>query len=133
MLDSLKFWKHEEPAFMPNLGERSTGISEDFAGLGSFDFKEGITRPPALEPAGAATISAGMNAPQHPSAFNQPAAIGASQQNTEFQLISTKLDTIKALLDNVSARLARIEQMADEASKETVQPTNKPPTVRWNY
>ncbi|MDO8660605.1 MAG: hypothetical protein Q7K43_01830 [Candidatus Woesearchaeota archaeon] len=130
MLDSLKFWKHEEQPVMPNLGERP---SEDFEGIGSFDFNQGITKPPSLEPAGAATISTGMNAPAPPSAFAQPASLGTSQQNTELQLISTKLDTIKALLDNVSARLARIEQMADEASKETAQPTNKPPTVRWNY
>ncbi len=130
MLDKLKFWKQEEQVTMPNLGER-LGLTESFGGIGAFDFKEGLAKPPSLEPVGAATISSGINsgisAPQAPTSFGQ------SLQNTDAQLISAKLDTIKALLDNVSVRLARIEQMADDASREPAQPSNKSTAARWNY
>ena len=49
----------------------------------------------------------------------QPAfPAGPSSMDKDFQIIASKLDSIRAQLDLVNARLARLEQIAEEANKQ---------------
>lgn len=123
VFDKLKFWKKNEPSFAPpQLG--------DFGGEGPAPFevpgpKEGITKPPTMEPVGEPTFGAPT---LQPTGFAQPAP------QASIELISAKLDTLKVMMENISARLARLEQMAEEASKtEVVAPKRSQPQVRWEY
>jgi len=134
IFDKLKFWKKEEPSFAPpQLGEfggESFGAAPfEIPGLGP---KEGITRPPSLEPMGGFGSSQPFGAPTLQPAFSQQPV--APQSTAELQLVSAKLDTLRVMLENISARLARLEQMAQEASQpETTAPKRSQPQVRWEY
>ena len=107
MLDKLKFWKKEEemPSEYPRPSELSVqeqSAPMDMEHMGMPRPAPGITEPP-MEPS---VPSAAFPQPQ---AFQQ-AAMSSDQQ---LQLISSKLDTIKAQLETVLQRLERLERKDD--------------------
>ncbi len=98
-LDKLKFWKRKEVDFEKDLG---IGLSE--TALQSKDLglepETGLPREPSYEPTPSLT----------PSAFKEQAAQQAGPSSKDIELISSKLDTIKAMLENMNNRLAAIER-----------------------
>lgn len=67
--------------------------------------------PPLAEMPSAPSIEP-MQEQMQPRAFQQQQ--GWQQQNTDMQLISAKLDAIKALLDTLNQRVANLERIAGE-------------------
>lgn len=112
--DKLKFWKHEElPAFEPGRypGLESGSLPESFA-------------PPAgpelgmhedIGPAPLPPVRPQLAPVPAPGAFAQP--IQQADAQRDFQVVNAKLDTLKALLDNINAKLDRLEraQQAEES------------------
>jgi len=115
VMDKLKFWrKHEEPEIpepqMPSMepGATPPGMDQQAGGM-----------PPGMEHLGMPPSGPGINEPpaappeQHvPTAFaqlEQPAQQGMSTEQ-QLQLISSKLDTIKAQLETILQRLDRLER-----------------------
>ena len=113
LMDKLKFWKKEEemPAEFPRaaeFGAPEQHVPMDVAQMGMPRPMPGVTEPPA-EP----SFQPGF---QQPQAFAQAqqqqfAPVSAEQQ---LQLISSKLDTIKAQLETVLQRLDRLERKNEE-------------------
>jgi len=107
LMDKIKFWKKEE---MPP----EEGPPE-------------MTPPPMHAPAEQLGMppAAGITEPPHevPPAFPQPEAFQHAAQatqpqmshNQEMQLISSKLDTIKAQLETVLQRLERLEKKEESS------------------
>jgi hypothetical protein len=133
LLDRLKFWKREEPAEfelgrypgleaappaeLPGMAPPGgAGITEMPAGMPS-EIPGGMPAggpPPGMEDLGPTPIpplrgSAGQPVPSiiSPSMMPPP---GAAQPMGDMQLVNAKLDTLKALLDSINARLERMER-----------------------
>ncbi|MEA3515297.1 MAG: hypothetical protein U9R34_07490 [Nanoarchaeota archaeon] len=132
MFDKLKFWKNEEKEF--DFGESGLGeqgvpeFGKDERGFG----KEHESPAFGLEP-GLAPEQSFTEEPAIPPAYNQPAPVNeapaAFQQQGEnispdmlskdLQLISSKLDTIKAQIEHMNQRIINIEKKAyEEEQKE---------------
>jgi|GEM_PF-6835974 len=93
MLEKFKFWKHEE---MPHA-----------------EALPPIPNLPPMEPL----------APAQDPNFQQMAQISNRTSDKDLELISAKLDVLKAQLDNIMQRLERIERQSQD--KQEV------PRVRW--
>ena len=109
-----KFWKKEEaPPEMPmpqDLGPPDMGMPQEMKppgleGLGMPESAPGIDQPPLapMEP---------MPSAQPAFAQQQPAGMSTEQQ---LQLISSKLDTLKAQMDVVLQRLERMEHNKEQS------------------
>ena len=114
---------HNEPA---SFGDSATSASR----FGSSNFgppkESSFPQPsfPAGSPSSPQSYSGGFGTSQ---GFNSEKASSA-----DLQLISAKLDTLKVMLENLSARLAHIEQINAQEHVELTQ--GRPnPQVRWNY
>jgi hypothetical protein len=133
MFDKLKFWKHEDEfdfnssvnshmGSTPGLGD--TGMpQQDDLGLGEKSPFE-PNAPGAMS--GTDPFDANMPPPSnnfdtpHPSsntAYNkqQPQTSGT---NRDIELLSSKLDTIKALLSSLDQRMAHLERAAGTGKKQ---------------
>lgn len=82
MLEKFKFWKHEEPT-----GDLESFPAPDLSGP-----------PPSMPPL-----------PSEPSPFQQMAQL-SPQTNRDAELITAKLDVLKAQLDNIMQRLDHLER-----------------------
>lgn len=127
MFEFLKFWKKKEPE-MPDLGgdiappEAPSAFPERPAelgagrGLGLPSESPDMTRVPGED---FARPSAGLG-PEQPVAFREKEALerplppGAADSSKEFQLINAKLDTIKAGIDGLNARLDKLERKEEK-------------------
>jgi hypothetical protein len=111
LMDKLKFWKKEEemPSEFPKAAEFAPPEQQAPMGMEQMGMPRpmpGITEPPA---------EFGQQVPQ---AFPQPQSFSQQQQfapttEQQLQLISSKLDTIKAQLETVLQRLDRLERKED--------------------
>jgi hypothetical protein len=113
LLDKMSFWrkKPEEEFSLPPLEMAGT----DQPPLQPFTPERSpLAEPPPFTPSA-----------QH-SPFSQSST--ASPQDRDIQLVLAKLDTIKAQLDNLNERVARIERIA-EASEAAVQVPQQ--RARW--
>lgn len=113
-MDKLKFWKKEEemPSEYPRpaeFGSPEQHVPMDVAQMGMPRQMPGISEPPA-EPFAQQQFGA-----QSPQAFGQAQQQQFAPVSTEqqLQLISSKLDTIKAQLETVLQRLERLEKKED--------------------
>ena len=136
MFDKLKFWKKEEPEF--GLGE--SGFGEP--GVPGFEPKEamGLGKEPEASPFGqepgfgtepgaesAPSFSEGPTVPpaygqpppsEGPAAFQQQqGSMAPDMVSKDLQLISSKLDTIKAQLEHMNQRIINIEKKAYEEER----------------
>ena len=128
MFDKLKFWKNDEKEFdfgEPELGEQ--GVPE-FGKEGESSFGKTPESPAFGQEPGLAPEQLFTGEPAIPPAYNQPApgheAPGAFQQqggnispdmlSKDLQLISSKLDTIKAQIEHMNQRIINIEKKAYE-------------------
>ena len=136
MLDKLKFWKHEDEfdfssavdshmGSTPGLGDTGMPVQDDL-GLDEkspFD----VNAPGAMK--GTDPFGANMSAPSAPQSFDQPhpssnAAYNKQQQpqtsgsSRDIELLSSKLDTIKALLSSLDQRMAHLERAAGMDKKQ---------------
>jgi len=131
MLDFLKFWKKKEPA-MPDIGgdiappEAPASFPERPAELGK---KSDLGLPsespdltgPGIPGEDFARPSAGLG-PEQPVAFREkdalerpmPPGAAPADSGKEFQLINAKLDTIKAGIDGLNARLDKLERKEEK-------------------
>jgi hypothetical protein len=91
MLESFKFWKHEEPGQM---------------------------EPGSLEPIPGVDTS-GLVAPAE-NPFQQMSQL-TKTSDKDLELISAKLDVLKAQLDNIIQRLDRLEQKEQQNKVERVK------------
>lgn len=127
MLDFLKFWKKKEPSLpespditppeMPGLNSKPSGFgAEPDLGakpqdLGARPSGSDFPRPAAgLAPEqapGFRAREASLEMPSPPGAAEEPAA-------KDFQLINAKLDTIKAGIDHINARLDKLEKKEEK-------------------
>ena len=106
-MDKIFFWKHKEkPLETPH--ELGLGKEHDL-GLG---LKEEPLPPMPGQPS-----TPGVPPPSPPpsatSAFAQP----QQSIDKDIQLLSAKLDSLKAILDNINQRLANIERIAQESQQ----------------
>ena len=109
LMDKLKFWKKEEelpefprpPEFAPSEQQSPMQVEQ----MGMPRPVPGITEPP-ME--GQTSSPFAQPFPQ-PQAFQQQQFAGVSAEQ-QLQLISSKLDTIKAQLETVLQRLDRLEK-----------------------
>ncbi|MEM4247557.1 MAG: hypothetical protein QXR48_03850 [Candidatus Woesearchaeota archaeon] len=117
LLDKLKFWKKEEPAGFelgkyPALERGPAAEMPDMAMPPS----EGLTEMPSMEEVRLAPPAPfsemGRQAAPAPSAFApaMPAPSAALDMTREMQVVNAKLDTLKALLDGINAKLDRLER-----------------------
>ena len=127
MFDFLKFWKKKEPA-MPDFGditppEMPSSFPERPAELGTARSLGMPSESPDMAGPGFpgedfARPSAGLG-PEQPVAFREkdvlerPLPPGADSSK-DFQLINAKLDTIKAGIDHLNARLDKIERKEEK-------------------
>ena len=128
VLGKLAFWKKEED---PSLDMPNLGIPDD---LGAPD----IPRPSGIlggepESFGRSTnLTQDTQEPQRsPFSPLNVRPIHQVQQNSEPDMLSTKLDTIRVLLENISARLARLEQLSERPKIETISPGQQQSRQRW--
>jgi hypothetical protein len=109
LIGKLKFWKKEEemPSEFPRAAEYAQGeqhVPVDVAQMGMPRPVPGVTEPPSE-----------FGQPQTvPQAFPQPQSFAQQQfaptTEQQLQLISSKLDTIKAQLETILQRLERLEK-----------------------
>lgn len=106
LLDKLRFWKKEEPAGF-ELGKYPALERAPVAEMPGMAVppSEGLTEMPAMEevrPAPPAPF------PERPPAFAPTQAL--PDMAREMQVVNAKLDTLKVLLDNINAKIDRLEQ-----------------------
>jgi hypothetical protein len=115
MMDKLKFWKKEEemPAEFPRAAEFAPAEQHMPGGMEQMGMPRpipGLTEPPS-EDFGQQQFNV-----QAPRAFAQQQAqqqFSPVTTEQQLQLISSKLDTIKAQLETVLQRLDRLERKED--------------------
>lgn len=127
MFDFLKFWKKKGPDVagfddiappslpeMPSESgpERSTGMPGESSGFAGSDFPgPGFARPAGgLAPEQAPAF----RARETPLEMPQPPGAAADSSGRDFQLINAKLDSIKAGIDHIHARLDKIERKEEK-------------------
>ncbi len=119
MLDKLKFWKKHDTFDFDELTSSSANlpgsVPKDDLGLG-----------PSVMDSPSSSFGQKPRAqaarPSPPSFGQERAEPGSGVNKTEIELLSSKLDTIKALLQSLDQRVARIEQIAgaeQQKQKET--------------
>jgi len=111
LLDKMAFWKKkpEDDFSLPPLEMPGT----DMPPLQAFTPE----RSPLAEPP-----------PFTPSSTGSPFAQPSSSPDKDMQLIIAKLDTIKAQLDNLNERVARIERIAEASEAANQVPQQR---ARW--
>jgi len=132
MFEKLMFWKKEEPD-LGMLGEEAPMFGEEskFQGL---EPKDELGLPKEKEPTfGAAPPMPGIehteesafgaSQSERPEAFQpvqqqSPVSITPDMLSKDLQIISSKLDTVKAQLENMSQRIANIEKKAYEGERQ---------------
>ena len=112
ILNKLLFWRHDDELDFDRLANEQlkTGIKDDPFGLNQPDIEEGSL---FVEELGRPTTARGS--PYKQTTFQQQAP--AFSQPTEnitkdLELISSKLDTIKAMLSSLDQRTANLERAA---------------------
>ncbi len=105
--EKLKFWK-KEPEELPKSDMPSfvNPLGSDRLPIGEGPQTDGFS---AREP---------YSGPSFPSPMPRPALTPAQPPDKDFQIISAKLDTIKATLDDINHRLARLEKIANEETEQ---------------
>jgi len=126
MLDFLKFWKKKEPT-APKAPDIAPPEKPDF-GATPFGAEPDLgARPPGTDmsasPPGSSEFPrpAGGLAPEQSPGFRPreapieaPSPPGAAPANKDFQLVNAKLDTIKAGIDHINARLDKLEKKEEK-------------------
>lgn len=113
LLDKLKFWKKEDEFDFDfdkkvdqEMGKSPSGSAD--LGLGGeksfFDHEESKPLSSPLEETGAS--------------FPGAAKMPASGSNRDLELINSKLDTIKAILNSLDQRIASLERSSHSGKKE---------------
>lgn len=134
LLDKLMFWrKREEPlGAEPGLnmepGLPTGEMPEMEPGLpGEKDLGLGMEEPSPSRYPGMRPMNQGPM-PGGPSAFGeQQQFTQSSTLSKDMEIISAKLDSVRAMLENLSQRVAHIERIASESEHETPQRRE----VRW--
>ncbi|MBD3355396.1 hypothetical protein GF361_05430 [Candidatus Woesearchaeota archaeon] len=136
ILDKIFFWKDKKKPLEPvkpldlgGLGKESDpGLDKDissggippkpetskpYPGMPSHESPSQYPLPPE-EPASAASSF-------EQSRSSQPQISMQDSLEKDMQVLTAKLDSLKALLDNINQRLANIERIANESQKEEYQ------------
>ncbi len=108
MLEKLVFWKKQDDGGLPPLDMPGTDV-------------------PPLEPFRPMNHPLAEPPPFTPSTPSAPFSQSPNMQDKDLQLISAKLDTIKAQLENLNQRLARIERIAEASESAQEQAAHS----RW--
>ncbi|MBN2422910.1 hypothetical protein JXB41_06800 [Candidatus Woesearchaeota archaeon] len=140
-LDKVQFWKKKDDfndSSMPQLSEPLTPIHEpalpkeeefpSFESVHGFPENKTPMGAPLSSPAdamGAQNQSTGAYAPPNAAHYTEeddPPAYGKNQPpgnllQKELEIISTKLDYLKATLENISQRLANLERESSSADE----------------
>ena len=108
VFDRLKFWKKEDEFDFDKIATKDihgeTAIHDEL-GLEEKGFEEKPLFPPAQVPAEEPAIA-------------KPAYQPPATANRDLELINSKLDTLKAMLNSMEARLANLEKAAGIEKKE---------------
>ena len=139
IFDKLAFWKHEEVSPPKPFGletgfkdvtgiETQPGFSQDSAGLGDIGKRDFGT--PLGSGFGGFQQSNLQGELEQESAVSQPSSFGRLNQarqpdlNTlakNVEIISSKVDTIRAILDNLTQKIEKIERIAEGEQQEKPQ------------
>lgn len=113
--DKLKFWKHEEAPESPKYEAQSMPEQQVQSGMEQMGMPRpmpGVTEPP-FEGQTSSPFAQPAQSFQ-PQAFQQQQFSQSMTADQQFQLISSKLDTIKAQLETVLQRLERLERKEEQ-------------------
>jgi len=129
LFSKLMFWKKEEPLPAPKdfgagpemglPGEEGLGLP-GHGGMPEFGRGIGEEAPSAAETFGAPRLEEAGPGPLHPEYRPPPAAAPAHAEapsSKDLEIISLKLDSLKATLEAINERLARLEKMAEGGSE----------------
>lgn len=125
-LDKLPFFKKKDDFGDLNLGDKTPGLGPDFGApdlsMNSQDPFVSKDAPSSPDPLGLTPPSAQPSFQQQPPQFQQPAQPQFQQQqpaqqqfsatDKDLEIISSKLDALRAGIESINQRLANIEQMA---------------------
>tara|TARA_Y100000310_G_C20302833_1_gene632626 strand:+ start:164 stop:559 length:396 start_codon:yes stop_codon:yes gene_type:complete len=126
VLDKLKFWKKHDAFDFDELTSQSANtpgaVPKDDLGLGpsaldtptSFDSDPFKTKSTQTRHDAPSSFSENQSHNQSPSGISK----------TEVELLSSKLDTIKAILQSLDQRIAHIEQIAKSEQNQKPKDTN---------
>ena len=129
ILNKILFWRHDDEFDFDSLADKDLGkapLHDDPLGL---DQKpEGLEEASSFDEIGRqgdfsetrpAYPSSSPSRPQaSPFAARQPAAVPASMHDRDLELISSKLDTVKAILSSMDQRISNLERAAGVERKE---------------
>ena len=117
LMDKLKFWKKEEPLDIGKYPALEAAPNAEHPELGP---PPSMTTPPEpLQELGAAPPPPPGHTPA-PKALDQPlsspitAPMQSAPQGSELQVVNAKLDTLKILLENINAKIDRLEKPEEE-------------------
>lgn len=111
MFGKLMFWKKDSDEGLENLGlPKEEGVPTEELGLGSPGLPEQGAGLPSQEPP-IGTFQDARIMPQQPQQpmMQQQAAYA---QNKDLELISAKLDSLRAIMENMNQRISNIERIA---------------------
>jgi len=145
IFDMFKFWKKTDEFDLGSDLSFDTGAKPDFGPTPNFSkaseavphsFGNSETKEPSFSASPFGTPSFPSQSSQTNS-FGQSSPFASSPQSTassaDLQLISAKLDTIRVMLENLSARLQHLEQRQDSDSGVQLVQGRSQPQVKWNY
>lgn len=121
VLDNLKFWKRKDEPFPENFGTpqwNAQPMAQEAPQGFSPEQPQQFGQTPGFESAGPQTTFAPQGGlvptpPTFPTQQPLPASPAPEGHSHELEIISAKLDTIKAQLENVSTRLSHLERIAE--------------------
>ena len=116
IFEKLGFKKKEDLSFERGHEGGAGSEGPDFEHSGNMGAMPPMRKPSTPDFSSSEPGTAPFDMPR-PSSFQ-------SQENHGLDLVNAKLDTIKAVLDNINTRLERLERMANSASEE-------PKIPRW--
>ncbi|MFC1647833.1 hypothetical protein ACFL1B_00365 [Nanoarchaeota archaeon] len=125
LLDKAKFWKHDDLDLDTELPPLDP--ANDPTGMGDVGMPKDSPDMEQLgkswEPDIGGRDPRGLAAPQQQQQMMDP--------NKDFDLLSSKLDAIKAVLDSMDQRIRRIENLAEGEKGEDGKFTNRDPWAKY--
>jgi hypothetical protein len=119
-LDKIKFWKRDDEFNFDQLAEKEMGSSNPFTQPLPGEQHDFTEPNPFAESQQGSQFNQPPRSSMYPNQPTSPSLVSSGMKDRDIELINSKLDTIKAMLNSIEQRISNLEKGA-----------SKPPQRLW--